>query len=439
MRRLGWFFLILSLLIGAPTPARAAFELNPFKSARTLINDARIAGQQIVVSAGAEARDTAITIARLLDTLLNNLDHLLAARIDETFEKLDTREQAAFRDISRLIDQANDVTKGRLSEADLIQQGIRDTIEKVAIWSPTTPVLFDYFPRYVRPGGPETVIDLTIRGWRLDQGTPKLLANGREIGRVSVLHGEITISVPRSEFTAATGDLGRTYFVLRTIEDPGRFRRNKNIDFPLTYFSVPDRLATYQLDVRRKLKTPQKEKFQCRLDEPYSTVGNGIYPPDSREYDKCCTPREGWRYVEVGQLKTYSTAWVLTERDPRPEYNGNSAKITYNAPDKVCIFAQSRPLHLTARAKIDAWVEVTEQRTYEYSAWEEKTATGEIFWLRDVTPFELPPDADAFRLTVTFFDGSQRIFTDIEYTHKFLRIDYDPLRKLLTAQPKRPW
>lgn len=426
---------------------RAGLDLDPLKSVRDSLDDAKQAVSEIEKSAFRDFNNEAITITRQIDTLLNNIDKLLANRLDESLGKLNESEQAVFRNISRSIDQANEVAKGNLDHVDQIQKGLRITAESIVPWSDKTPVLLDYVPKHViPPANSDDMIDLTILGWRLSNGPPKLLLDGRSIGRLaSNGHEQLTFSVPRKIFATTGRDFGRTNLVLRTYEDR-RFWFDHAVDFELVYYTVPERLASYRLDVRRTEKTTDEAATICKLLKPrHAAPGDTDPPADDRKNDRCCEPRRGWSFKpDSAQLRTSSSAQYIRtppamfpHSDPA-NFNRSNARITTNARNKVCLFAMAWSSYVFVTADMDAWVEIKEEREYPVNIWTENFATGEIGWHRDIPPIQLPTDADAFKFIVTFYDGSQRAFTGPDFTDKLLRVDYDPAGKILTAQPKSP-
>jgi hypothetical protein len=294
----------------------------------------------LIAQAGGEARVTLLQGFQLSESLINSLSAAYVDATKITFSQLDAQQRKAFEDTARTLAELDRMLTGNVSDINKTFQDWNTTLNNIAVWS-SKPTVTRYWPAYFAPAQADSMIRVTISGFKLHSAEleqrPTLLISGVTAtadeysdNAVGFLISRKSIPQPesKSDFLKATLHLPqqpscRLYFFCW--EKPPA-------DYGLVFTVLRAKLGSFKITTLTATPTPVRKPFVSRELVAEKESGSDA------QHD-CFVPEPGWSF-DINSARPVTlekSGWYKGNPDNRYNHGDVTFYEGIKLKDNICI------------------------------------------------------------------------------------------------------
>lgn len=355
----------------------------------------------------------------------NNLDYILEKNLNKTFEELTAKQQEILNDAQFLVDGLKDTANQTIEKLELITDKANSFAASLPLGKKAT-LLSKVSPNYVLQSNRDN-IKLIIKGSWLATGKPYLKLKNKKLFPATEIDSKLEFIIPKLEID--TSKLELNTFPLIVYQK--RFIGKKKLDYSVGVTTVPNFMATYNLEVTT-----------FRNDTIRSTYNR----EKSHKNDHCQGSRNVILTVTASVGYKIDKNSITHSGNVRSNcvYNGLRS-VTENGYQVTAIVRNSGrcikdPITRSivsrdARGKATIKTSYSEYKVVESINDEKVKIIGKGFWGEDFI-FDLPDNTKSFVLTIHKINGEKIIVTDSK-NDKWMTIKNDRVNKRIIISPKK--
>ena len=408
----------------------------PTASVAEVIGQLDGARNEIVQAATHSADPLIWSTAQRVSLLVSSLSALHDPPAKESFNRLPAQEQQIIRDTYLLIDLADSVLAGTVSDSSLLEKRLTDSARLIASLDENAPAVFQVTPLAIAGAPADSPVSLEITGNKLffTEKPPMVSVGDAKIGPAPISNNDkLVFEIPRSLAFPETGiGAGQIGLTLYQKKKRGMFRTEIiPIDIQLPVFLFPSRLASYVVTANVEVEsedTKTRRSVELKVESTGGPVSDEV----------CVNARAGSEIIATSAKigKAVDEEWVLdTVLDIWDVSNQTANKFEKNVTAKrACLTVTAQPTQPGHRAVASGWIEFQERTATTKRASEE--LQGDLLWGENEV-LALPESTTAVEIAVTFYDGTTETFAG-SGDHRWMSVEFDSATRTLTMTGKAP-